>query len=287
MMSEPTPGVHALNIPAQDTGRDIEPGGDFGRDLSRDLASVIHQSIHPDATGTARPRHRAEPAALEPPPAHQPSPSPKALVPHVYETPVWVPTQGTPQQTRPSHELIEADPIDSGADAALLDPEWTQVARREDLLRHARWRAPHHSRIAVAMLLAAAVAASVVIGTGLLEQQSTPTLGLALSCLLAASGLYAILVATTPTVVTLDEVTLTVRHRGRTDSFDLTHPYEDVQVSGKPGTAKWVMRLGCPDGHTIVVNGRMVDSRRLAPAVAYAQEYAQRGRDAREERFNR
>jgi hypothetical protein len=281
MMSEPTPGVDALSIPAQGTARDINVGGDFGRDLSRDLASVIDQSIHPDRAATVRPRHRAEP------PAHENAPSAKAIVPRVYETPVWVPTQGTPQQTRPTHELIEADPIDLSATTAVLDPEWTQVARQEDLLRHARWRAPHSSRIAIALLLAGAVLASVAIGTGLLEEQSTPTLALALSCLLAASGLYAILVATTPTVVQLDEVTLTVHHRAHTDSFDLTHPYEDVQVSGKPGTAKWVLRLGCPDGRTVVVNGRMVDSRRLAPVVAYAQEYAQRGRDARQERFNR
>jgi hypothetical protein len=281
MMSEPTPGVDALSIPAQDTVRDVNAGGDFGRDLSRDLASVIDQSIHPDRAATVRPRHRAEP------PAQENSPSAKTQVPRVYETPVWVPTQGTPRQTRPTHELIEADSIDLSAEPAALDPEWTQVARREDLLRHARWRAPHNSRIAIAMLLVGAVLTSVVIGTGLLEEQSTPTLALALSCLLAASGLYAILVATTPTIVQLDEVTLTVHNRTRTDTFELTHPYEDVQVSGEPGTAKWVMRLGCPDGRTIVVNGRMVDSRRLAPVVAYAQEYAQRGRDAREERFSR
>jgi hypothetical protein len=277
MMSEPSPGVHALSIPAQDTARDINVGGDFGRDL----AGVIDQSINPDRSAIVQPRHRAEP------PAYESALFAKDFVPRVYATPIWVPTQDAgPQQTRPTHELIEADPI-SGTDAAVLDAERTQLAGQGDLLRHARWRAPHHSRIAVAMLLLAAVAASAVIGTGLLEEQSTPTLGLALSCLLAASGLYAILVATTPTIVQLDEVTLTVRHRGRTDSFDLTHPYEDVQVTGKPGTAKWVMRLGCPDGHTIVVNGRMVDSRALAPVVAYAQRYAQRGRDAREERFNR
>jgi hypothetical protein len=213
-------------------------------------------------------------------------------VPRVYETPVWVPTQGFPHQVDPAHELLVADAVEhwrqlDHADQDVLDPEWTQVAHREDLLRHARWRTPRSGRIAVAMLLVCAVLAAVVTSTGLLDQQSTPALALALSCFLAASGFYAILVATTPTIVQLDDVILTVRHHARTDTFNLTHPYEDVQVSGKPGTAKWVMRLGCPDGRTVVVNGAMVDSRRLAPVVEYAQEYAQRGRDAREERFNR
>ena len=275
-MSEPTPGVDALSIPAQDTALDVD-AGKFGR--SRDLARVIDQSIHPDRAPAARPRHRAEPA-------DQALPFPVPVVPHVYATPVWVPTQADPRQATSDQGVLAEDPTEPSTESAATDPEWTRVARREDLLRHARWRTPRNGRVAVAMLLVGALLAAVATGTDLLERQSTPTLALALSCLLAASGLYAILVATTPTIVELDEVVLTVRHHARTDSFDLTHPYEDVQVSGEPGTAKWVLRLGCPDGHTVAVNGTMVDSRRLAPVVAYAQEYAQRGRDAREERFN-
>jgi hypothetical protein len=280
MMSEPTPGADALSIPAQDTALDVDARA-FGR--SRDLARVIDQSIHPGRTPAARPRHRAEPA-------HEALPATAPVVPRVYSTPVWVPTQAAPHQAAPSQGILAADPTDStelSTESAAEDPEWTRVARREDLLRHARWRTPRNGRVAVALLLVGALFAAVATGTDLLERQSTPTLALALSCLLAASGLYAILVATTPTIVELDEVVLAVRHHARTDTFDLTHPYEDVQVGGEPGTAKWTLRLGCPDGRTVVVNGTMVDSRRLAPVVAYAQEYAQRGRDAREERFNR
>ena len=203
-----------------------------------------------------------------------------------------MPKQGFPHQNDQANELLVADAVEhwrqlDDPEQEVLDPEWTQVARREDLLRQARWRAPRNGRYAIALLLVAALFAAGATGSGLLDRQSTPLLAIALSCLLAASGLYAILVATTPTIVQLDEVTLTVRHRGRTDRFDLTRPYEDVQVSGEPGTSKWRMRLGCPDGHSVIVTGAMVDSRRLAPVVAYAQEYAQRGRDAREERFTR
>ena len=269
-MSDSTPGLDAVAIPAQESAQDVD----------RDIATVIDQSIHPDRTATqVRPRHRAET------PAHEPPVTPGGLVARVYETPVWVPVQGgLPPQADPAHEHHAIDPtVETGEP----DPGWTLVRDREDLLRHARWSTPRNGRAAIALLLVAALFAAVASGSGLLDRQSTPTLALALSCLLAASGLYAILVATTPTVVRLDEATLTVRHRGRTDTFDLTRPYQDVLVSGEPGTARWAMRLGCPDGHVVVVNGPMVDSRKLAPVVAHAQEYAQRGRDAREERFSR
>jgi hypothetical protein len=277
MMSEPIPGSDALSIPVQDTALDVDAGRNGGS--SRDLASVIDLSIHPDRVPRPRPRHRAEPA-------DDLAASPPTATPRVYRTPVWVPSQAAPEQPAPDHQALSIDPVEQSTQSAATDPEWTRVARREDLLRHARWRTPRNGRVAVAMLLVGALCAAVVTGTDLLDRQSTPTLALALSCLLAASGLYAILVATTPTIVELDEVALSVRHRGRTDTFVLTRPYEDVQVSGQPGTAKWTLRLGCPDGRTVIVKGTMVDSRRLAPVVAYAQEYAQRGRDAREARFN-
>jgi hypothetical protein len=268
-MNETTSGIDAARIPMQEAGH-----------VNRHLARVIEQSIHPEDTASAAvpPRHRAET------PVHEPSVTPGELVARVYDTPVWVPTQGGPPQEDPARGNLATDPI---VETDAPDAGWTLVRDREDLLRHARWRTPRSGRAAIGLLLVAVVLAAFAIGSGLLDQQSTPTLALALTCLLAASGLYAILVATTPTVVQLDEAVLTVRHHGRTDRFELNRPYQDVRVSGQPGTAKWLLCLGCPDGRTVVLTGSMVDSQRLAPVVSYAQEYAQRGRDAREERFNR
>ncbi len=121
----------------------------------------------------------------------------------------------------------------------------------------------------------------------MITSQSTPAFAVALACLLGASVLYTALVAIRPLVVELDEVELTVRARGRYDRFNLANPFQEVAVKGKPGTGRWTLSLGCPDGRTVVVNGRMVDSRRLHEVVMYAQKFAERERLARLERFSR
>ncbi len=265
-MKETTSGIDAARIPMQDAGH-----------VNRHLARFIENSIHPEnaASVAAPPRHRAQT------PAHEPPVTPGELVARAYATPVWVPTQGGQAHADPTPAHRATSQV------VETDAGWTVVREREDLLRHARWRTPRSGRAAIGLLLVAVLLSAFAIGSGLLDQQSTPTLALALTCLLAASGLYAILVATSPTVVELDEAVLTVRHRGRTDRFELTRPYQDLRVSGQPGTAKWLLCLGTPDGRTVVLTGNMVDSQRLAPVVTYAQEYAERSREAREERFTR
>jgi hypothetical protein len=141
--------------------------------------------------------------------------------------------------------------------------------------------------MAVVLLLLAALTAAAATSTGVVTRQTTSALGVALTCLLAASGLYAVLVATRPTVVGLDEVWLTVRQHGRYDSFDLTNPFQDVVVVGQPGTSGWQLRLGCADGRVVKVNASMVDSHELHRVVTFAQSYADRERAARLERFSR
>ena len=125
------------------------------------------------------------------------------------------------------------------------------------------------------------------LGTGLLGRQSTPTLAVALACLLGAAGLYALLVVLRPVVVELAAPRLAVRRGERDDRFDLSSPFQDVQVSGRPGTGEWKLTLGCPDGRVVRLTSNMVDSRRLDEVVAHAQLLAARAQAARQERFNR
>ncbi len=154
-------------------------------------------------------------------------------------------------------------------------------------MAHARWEGSHGTTIALTFLLVGFLAVAGSKASGLLQQQTTPALGLALACLLGAAGLYSIIVVLRPTVVQLDQTRLSVRQHGREDSFDLSNPFQELHVSGKPGTSGWHLALGTPDGRVVRLTSTMVDSRQLDAVVAYAQTYAVRDRVARIDRFSR
>jgi hypothetical protein len=226
-----------------------------------------------------RPRHRAE-SAESAGSAEQAAPAVPVVprqVARVYQTPVWADgSTHAPTATRtPLPAVVEAE-----------EPAPAFV-RPEGLLTHARWTTPRQGRAAVALLLLAFLAAAVAAGTGAVQAQTTPALALSLACLLGAAGMFAILAVLRPVVIELDEVWLTVRQAGYCDRFDLTNPFQELETTGRVGSGRWRLRLGCPDGRVVVVTGAMVDSRRLEPVVAYAQRYAERDRAARVLRFNR
>lgn len=228
------------------------------------------------SSGRHKPRHRsASPAHPVAPPTQVTSTS---TVERIYATPGWVqPTAPhaaiLPRQTAPDHD-----------DATAPDGSFT---RPPGLITQGRWSTARSARSAVVLLFVASLAAAIATGAGVMTTRSTSDLTVALTCLLAASGLYAVLVALRPTVIELDEVWLTVRDQGHVDMFDLTNPFQEIAVSGAPGTSRWRLVLGCPDRRTVAITGRMVDSRRLDVVVRYAQRYAERDRVARIDRFAR
>jgi hypothetical protein len=273
-MSEPTPDADIVRIPGQGNG---PPS-------TRSTGRARAQRAAPADSSPYRPRHRADRTQ-----AHVPAVATvSSLAEHtvdvapiprqgrrVYATPAWVPSAAAPPQ------------VDAGATARRAEPAAVSFIRPEGLLSHGRWRAPRRGRLAVMLLLVAFLSAAVATGTGAVQRQTTPTLALALSCLLGAAGMFAVLAVLRPTVVELDEVWLSVRGGAHHDRFDLTNPFQELGVTGTAGTSRWRLGLGCPDGRVVTITGSMVDSRRLDPVVRYAQQYADRDRTARGERFSR
>jgi hypothetical protein len=198
-------------------------------------------------------------------------------VPHqvrrTYDTPVWVP------EVHDEHDLAYVGLVPEADGAGV-------PARPEGMIRSARWTSSRGANVAAALLLVGFLAAAVASGSGLLRRQSTPTLALTLGCLLGAAGVYALLVVLRPVVVELAEQWLMVQRGTRQDRFNLASPFQAVQVSGRPGSRRWRLVLGSPDGRAVRVRHGMVDSRSLDVVVGYAQAIAAHERAARVERFN-
>jgi hypothetical protein len=191
-----------------------------------------------------------------------------------YDTPVWVPEGRTGEQDERYLALV-AD--DAAADSS---------GRPEGMIRQARWTSSRSASVAAALLLIGFLAEAAASASGLLRRQSTPALALTLGCLLGAAGVYALLVVLRPVVVELAEPWLSVHRGDRHDRFNLSSPFQEVRVSGRPGTRKWLLVLTRPGGGVVRVRHGMVDSRSLDVVVRYAQALSDREREAREERFN-
>ncbi|MBV9831974.1 MAG: hypothetical protein JOZ82_10320 [Marmoricola sp.] len=204
-----------------------------------------------------------------------------------YQTPGWVGSAATTGPDAPPVVQHELRSRPAPAHPAAHTAAQRRPQRPDGLVTHARWTGSQSSSVALVFLIVGFLVAAGAKASGLLQQQTTPGLALALACLLGAAGLYAILVVLRPTVVELDETRLSVRRNGHEDRFDLTNPFQELQVSGKPGTSGWHLALGCPDGRMVRLTGAMVDSRQLDAVVAYAQTYAVRDRIARIDRFSR
>jgi hypothetical protein len=193
-------------------------------------------------------------------------------VARVYDTPDWVPA------ARPGSDV---------APLALVDDEPTGVPRPEGMIRAGRWTSPRGANIALGLLVIGFLALAGSSASGLLAEQSTPALALTLASLLGASGLYAVLVVLRPVVVELSEPWLVVRHRDRVDTFNLASPFQEIRLEGEPGTWRWRLELGCPDGRVVRLGRRMVDSRAMDVVIGHSQVLAQLERTARMERFDR
>ena len=265
-MSEQTSGAETVRIPVQ-----LSNQGGSAIEGYQARHRAVPTVLPPSSRSVGRRRNRTVGAG-----AAHPSGAAAPVVPQqlrrVYVTPAWVPEARADEQER-YLRLVE-------------QPTSETPARPEGMIRQARWTSPRGANVAAALLLVAFLAAAVASGSGLLRRQTTPALALTLGCLLGAAGLYALLVVLRPVVVELSEPWLRVQRGALEDRFNLASPLQEMHVRGRPGTRSWRLVLGCPDGRSVRVGSRMVDSRSLDVVVGRARALAAQERAAREERFN-
>jgi hypothetical protein len=176
-----------------------------------------------------------------------------------------------------------AVPAPPGAGAPVEAVEASMGA--PDIPETARWRASHLPRTLAGLLLAFAVLGTVVLAVRLEESRSSEDL---VSLLLGGGvvvALWAVLIASTPQVVTLRGSLLTIHNRRGEECFDLAGGLQPVDVVGDPSRRTWAILLHRADRTSVVLRRHDVVATELDPIVRHYRGIAERRYAEREARF--
>jgi hypothetical protein len=217
-----------------------------------------------------------------------------------------------PIQKMPTHETLEPLPVEEAAPAApavadheaveahvaavaeqvVAEPEVEHEADPSILPEHAvpahaLWRAGHGPRVFAAALLLFAVAGTSALGLRYAETRSTDEFISLVIGVAVIVGLWALLIASTPQVVSLRGSILTVRNSSGSERFDLADGLQPVDVIGEPRSSQWALLLHRANNTSVVLRRRDVDAVALDPIVRHYRAMADRRYGDRKVRFSR
>lgn len=144
-----------------------------------------------------------------------------------------------------------------------------------------KWRTVNHLRTTLFLLLVPAAVATGLAGRLFVDARTDEHVRLFVLALLLVAGLWAVLTATAPQVVTLRGSQLTVKSRNGTDRFDLGDGMQVLELHGDPHSSKWSLVLYRPDGSAVHLRRRDVDALTLDPLVRTFRQIAERRRAER------
>jgi hypothetical protein len=144
-----------------------------------------------------------------------------------------------------------------------------------------KWRTVSHLRTTLFLLLVPAAVAAGLAGRLFVDARTNDHVRYLVLAALLVAGLWAVLTATAPQVVTLRGSHLTVKSRGGTDRFDLADGMQVLELHGDPNSSKWSLVLYRPDGSAVHLRRRDVDASTLDPLVRKFRQIAERRRAER------
>lgn len=191
-----------------------------------------------------------------------------------------------PQQKLPTHETVQpaATVTPTPAPAASVEPV---EAPSSFLPETVVWKASHGPRMFAAVLLVLAVAGTSALGLRYAETRGPDDF---LSVVIGVGivvALWALLIASTPQVVSLRGSLLTVRNSSGSERFDLADGLQPVDVVGQPRSSSWALLLHRPDNTSVVLRRRDVDAYVLDPIVRHYRALADQRYADRQVRFSR
>jgi hypothetical protein len=99
-------------------------------------------------------------------------------------------------------------------------------------------------------------------------------------------GLWAMLIASTPQVVSLRGSVLTIHNSSGTERFDLGDGMQPVDLVGDPGNSSWALVLHRSNRTSLVLRRRDVDAVQLDSIVRHYRTIAARTYAERQARFD-
>ena len=151
----------------------------------------------------------------------------------------------------------------------------------------AHWKAGHGARTVAAAMLLLAVAGTSALGLRYAQTRSADEFLSVVVGIAVVVGLWALLIASTPQVVSLRGSILTVRNSLGSERFDLADGLQPVDVVGEPRSSGWALLLHRSNNTSVVLRRRDVDAATLDPIVRHYRALAEQQYTDRQVRFTR
>jgi hypothetical protein len=168
-----------------------------------------------------------------------------------------------------------------------LAPQVTPVLPLRSMPTSIQWKASHGPRAFAAALLLLAVAGTSALGLRYAESRSSDEFISLVIGVGVVVGLWALLIASTPQVVSLRGSILTVRNSSGSERFDLADGLQPVDVLGEPRSSQWALLLHRSNNTSVVLRRRDVDAVALDPIVRHYRALASQRYADRQVRFSR
>ncbi len=150
-----------------------------------------------------------------------------------------------------------------------------------------QWRASHGPRIFAAAMLLFAVAGTSALGLRYAETRGSEEFISVVIGIGVVVALWALLIASTPQVVSLRGSLLTVRNSSGSECFDLADGLQPIDVVGEPRSSHWALLLHRSNNTSVVLRRRDVDAVALDPIVRHYRALADQRYSDRQVRFSR
>jgi hypothetical protein len=196
-----------------------------------------------------------------------------------------------PAQKVPTHETVEAVPEVAEVAQVVEVVEAPEVVApapaRTKLPPSVHWKASHGPRIFAAATLLFSVAGTSALGLRYAQTRETDEFISVVVGVGVVVALWALLIASTPQVVSLRGSILTVRNSSGSERFDLADGLQPIDVVGEPRSSQWALLLHRSNNTSVVLRRRDVDAATLDPIVRHYRELADQRYTDRQVRFSR
>jgi hypothetical protein len=226
-------------------------------------------------------------------------------VQHHFDTPTWLRPRAEARELAerpvaiPEQATGEPEPVQATAEAVAVATKAAPAIPRQAVPSHdrsvraderssipaeAKWKSRHKVRTFFGLLLVPFLGAAVAGGYYAYTQGSLEYLPVAAIPALVIVGIWGAMINTTPTVTTLKDSRIAVRHDGVTDEFDLANPDQAIETTRDASDPRWKVTFERVDGSQLALTRKHVPP---AEFMTILQHYRRIAAELMEQRIRR